>query len=146
VSSALGLIVISRRLARDPRWRSIASYTLVAGIVALVGFAVGGTLVVPNAAPLHDLPSLYMCWSSLPSYFLAALFSRSDCYRLRAGGGDALSWWRRQRSGLRFRLDHCLSRSARCRRAKRALSWAISRRLARANAGQSQSLVSARGS
>lgn len=38
------------------------------GIVALVGFAVGGTLVVPNAAPLHDLPGLYTGWSSLPSY------------------------------------------------------------------------------
>ncbi|HVD88754.1 MAG TPA: DUF998 domain-containing protein [Jatrophihabitantaceae bacterium] len=46
LSSAFGLVVVSRRLARDPRWRSIATYTLVAGIVALVGFAVvGGTLV-----------------------------------------------------------------------------------------------------
>jgi hypothetical membrane protein len=59
LSSALGLIVVSRRLARDPRWRNIATYTLVAGIVALVGFAVGGALVAPDAASLHDWAGLY---------------------------------------------------------------------------------------
>jgi hypothetical membrane protein len=59
LGSALGLIIVSRRLARDPRWRSIAGYTLVAGIVALVGFAVGGALVVPDDAPLHDSAGLY---------------------------------------------------------------------------------------
>ena len=59
LSSALGLIVVSRRLARDPRWRNISTYTLVAGIVALVGFAVGGALVAPDVAPLHDWAGLY---------------------------------------------------------------------------------------
>jgi hypothetical membrane protein len=59
LSSALGLIIISRCLVRDPRWRSIASYTLTAGIVALVGFAVGGMLVVPDSAPLHGWAGLY---------------------------------------------------------------------------------------
>jgi hypothetical membrane protein len=59
LSSALGLTVVSRRLARDRRWRDIATYTLVAGVVALVGFAVGGVLVVPDAAPLHDWVGLY---------------------------------------------------------------------------------------
>jgi hypothetical membrane protein len=59
LSSALGLIVVSRRLARDSRWHGIATYTLIAGIVALVGFAVGGTLVVPDDAPLHDWLGLY---------------------------------------------------------------------------------------
>jgi hypothetical membrane protein len=59
LSGALGLLVLSRRLAHDPRWRSIATYTLVAGILALVGFAVGGGLVVPDDAPLHDWLGLY---------------------------------------------------------------------------------------
>ena len=36
LGSALGLIVVSRRLARDPRWQGISTYTLLAGIVALV--------------------------------------------------------------------------------------------------------------
>ena len=59
LTSALGLIVVSRRLARDSRWRGIAMYTLIAGIAALVGFAIGGTLVVPDATPLHDWLGLY---------------------------------------------------------------------------------------
>lgn len=59
LSSALGLIVVSRRLARDLRWRNLATYTLVAGIVAAVGFAVGGALVVPDDAPLHSWVGLY---------------------------------------------------------------------------------------
>jgi hypothetical membrane protein len=59
LSSALGLIVVSRRLARDARWRGIATYTLIAGAAALVGFAIGGTLVVPDDAPLHDWLGLY---------------------------------------------------------------------------------------
>lgn len=59
LGSALGLIVVSRRLARDSRWRNIATYALVAGIVALVGFAVGGALVIPDTAPLHAWAGLY---------------------------------------------------------------------------------------
>ena len=59
LGSALGLIVVSRRLARDPRWRNISTYTLAAGIVASVGFAVGGALVAPDVAPLHDWAGLY---------------------------------------------------------------------------------------
>jgi hypothetical membrane protein len=45
LSSAAGLIVISRRLARDPRWRGIAPYVLAAGIVALAGFVAMGVFV-----------------------------------------------------------------------------------------------------
>jgi hypothetical membrane protein len=59
LGSALALIVLSRRLARDARWRGIVTYTLIAGIVALVGFAIGGTIVVPDDAPLHDWLGLY---------------------------------------------------------------------------------------
>jgi hypothetical membrane protein len=59
LSSALGLIVVSRRVARDKRWRGIAPYPLAAGIGALVGFAIGGAFVVPDDAPLHDWAGLY---------------------------------------------------------------------------------------
>lgn len=58
LSSAVGLIVLSRRVARDPRWQSLATYTLAAGIVALAGFVVTGTLVIPETAPLHDWAGL----------------------------------------------------------------------------------------
>ena len=42
-TSAIGLVVVSRRLARDPRWRDLSTYALVAGIVALAGFVAMGT-------------------------------------------------------------------------------------------------------
>lgn len=58
LSSAIGLIVLSRRLARDPRWRGLATYTLGAGIVAQAGFVVMGVLVMPDDAPLHDWAGL----------------------------------------------------------------------------------------
>jgi hypothetical membrane protein len=69
LSSPLGLIVLSRRLARDARWRGIATYTLIAGAAAFVGFAIGGTLVVPDDAPLHDWLGLYQ-----RLVFLAVIF------------------------------------------------------------------------
>jgi hypothetical membrane protein len=59
LTSAVGLIVISRRVARDPKWRRLAKYTLVTGIVALIGFLAGGTLFMPVDAPLHDWAGLY---------------------------------------------------------------------------------------
>jgi hypothetical membrane protein len=59
MTSAVALIVVSRRVARDPRWRSIATYTLSAGVLALAGFLAGGVLFMPDDAPLHDWIGLY---------------------------------------------------------------------------------------
>lgn len=59
MTSAAGLIVVSRRLARDPKWRSLATYSLATGIVAFAGFLAGGGLVMPDDAPLHDWAGLY---------------------------------------------------------------------------------------
>jgi hypothetical protein len=59
LTSAIGLVVVSRRVAHDPRWRNIAAYTLVAGIVASVGFVLGAALVVRDGAPLHEWWGLY---------------------------------------------------------------------------------------
>lgn len=57
-SSAIGLVVLSQRLRRDPAWRDLAGYTLVAGIVAAAGFVVMGAVVMPDDAPLHDWAGL----------------------------------------------------------------------------------------
>jgi hypothetical membrane protein len=54
LTSAMGLIVLSRGLARDPAWENLATYTLVAGAVALAGFFLFVFLVIPDEAPLHD--------------------------------------------------------------------------------------------
>jgi hypothetical protein len=53
LSSALGLIVVSRRLAADPRFRHLASYALAAGITGVALFVLMGVFVVPEDAPLH---------------------------------------------------------------------------------------------
>ena len=57
-TSAVALIVLSRRLAKDPRWSGLSGYTAVAGAVAIIGFFVMGALVMPDDAPLHDYAGL----------------------------------------------------------------------------------------
>jgi hypothetical membrane protein len=58
LSSALALVVLSPRLARDPRFENLSSYTLVAGVAGLVAFVVMGAFVIPDDAPLHDWAGL----------------------------------------------------------------------------------------
>jgi len=57
-SLGIGLIVISRRLARDLRWSGLSGYALGSGIVLTLMFGVFGALVRPEDAPLHDLAGL----------------------------------------------------------------------------------------
>jgi hypothetical membrane protein len=58
LTSALALVVVSRRVAADPAWSSLAGWTLAAGIAGLVGFVLMGSLVIPDDAPLHDWAGL----------------------------------------------------------------------------------------
>lgn len=70
--SALGLIVVSRRLAHDPRWRGLATYTLVAGSLGVAAYPLMGVFVVPDDAGLHPyfglaqrlvvLGIIFPCW------------------------------------------------------------------------------------
>ena len=49
--------LVARALAparQGPQWSGLATYTAVAGAVALVGFFVMGALVMPDDAPLHE--------------------------------------------------------------------------------------------
>ncbi len=57
LSIGVGLVVVSRRFTRDPRWRGLAAYTLATGIVLLVLDPFNGLLAGPGA-PLHP-------WSGL---------------------------------------------------------------------------------
>ena len=52
--SPVALILLSRRMRRDPAWRDLSTYTLIAGTVMIAAAAVMMTLVVPDDAPLHD--------------------------------------------------------------------------------------------
>jgi hypothetical membrane protein len=53
LSAGVGLIVVSRRMARDSSWRGLAAYALLSGIAIIVLFLVTGRLAVPDDAPLH---------------------------------------------------------------------------------------------
>jgi len=52
-SMALGLMVFSRRMIADPRWRDLATYTMFTGIIMLTLFVVLGRFAIDNGAPLH---------------------------------------------------------------------------------------------
>jgi hypothetical membrane protein len=58
LSIGVGLAVTSRRMAGDPRWRSLATYALATGIALLVMFVAFGVLVGPDDAPLHPWAGL----------------------------------------------------------------------------------------
>ena len=58
LTSVVGLIALSRRLARDPSWQSLATYSLAAGVAGLLGFVAMGILVMPDDAPLHEWAGL----------------------------------------------------------------------------------------
>lgn len=58
LTSAVGLIALSRPLRQDDRWRGLAGYAAGAGALALVGFVLMGALAMPDDAPLHDWAGL----------------------------------------------------------------------------------------
>ena len=60
-----GLIVLSRRMAADPRWRGLSTYVLATGIVMLVLFIALGGFAVDEGTPLHE-------WAGLLQRVLAA--------------------------------------------------------------------------
>ena len=68
LGAGIGLIVMSRRMARDPRWQSVATYALATGIAMLILILVGGGLVRPPGAPLHAWFGLFQ-WVLLAVWF-----------------------------------------------------------------------------
>ena len=57
-AGGFGLIVLSRRLSTDPRWRSLSTYTLSTGITVLLLFVVLGIFAIDNDTPLHPWAGL----------------------------------------------------------------------------------------
>jgi hypothetical membrane protein len=68
LGGGIGLIVMSRRMAVDPRWKSLAPYSLATGTAMLVLILVGGGLVRPPGAPLHAWFGLFQ-WVLLAVWF-----------------------------------------------------------------------------
>lgn len=52
---ALGLMTLSRRLARDARWRNLSRYVLGAGVASMAGGILMNALAIPEDAPLHGV-------------------------------------------------------------------------------------------
>jgi hypothetical membrane protein len=59
LSTALSMLVLSRRLAKDPHFRMLATYTALCGVLALLGFVLLGRFAIPDNAPLHDWAGLF---------------------------------------------------------------------------------------
>lgn len=66
-STGLGLIVFSRRMSADSRWRHLATYTLCSGIAVLVLFVLVDFFAVDDGAPLHS-------WTGLLQRVLVAVW------------------------------------------------------------------------
>jgi hypothetical membrane protein len=49
-----GFVVVSRRMAADPRWRGVATYALLSGMAIVALFVMTFALVIPPGAPLHS--------------------------------------------------------------------------------------------
>ncbi len=67
LGAGIGLIVMSRRMAGDPRWRSVATYALATGIAVLVLLLAGVILVRAPGAPLHPWWGLFQ-WVMLAAW------------------------------------------------------------------------------
>jgi hypothetical membrane protein len=57
-STSLAMLVLSRRLRKDPQFRTLATYTAVCGMLALLAFIVMGRFAIPDGAPLHEVAGL----------------------------------------------------------------------------------------
>jgi hypothetical membrane protein len=57
-ATGLGLIVVSRRMVADPRWRDLAAYTRFTGIVVLLLFIAVGFFAIDAGTPLHPWAGL----------------------------------------------------------------------------------------
>ena len=58
LGSTLALIVISFRVARDPRWRSLRFFIAAVALLLVVGNVLMVRLVIPDDAPLHEWTGL----------------------------------------------------------------------------------------
>ena len=58
LGSTLALIVISFRVARDPRWRSLRFYIAAVALLMVAGNVLMVRLVIPDDAPLHEWAGL----------------------------------------------------------------------------------------
>jgi hypothetical membrane protein len=66
-STGLGLIVVSRRMRADGRWRDLSAYTLSSGVAVLILFVAVGFFAIEDGTPLHP-------WAGLVQRILCAVW------------------------------------------------------------------------
>jgi hypothetical membrane protein len=67
VSTRLGLIAFSTRMAADLRWRDLANYTMYTGVAVLLLFVTVGFFAIDDGTPLHP-------WAGLLQRVLCAVW------------------------------------------------------------------------
>ncbi len=85
LGAGIGLIVMSRRLAGDPRWRSVATYALATGIVIVILFFAFGGLAESPGAPLHPWMGLFQ-WVMVAVWFTCTIVLALRLLRLTKAG------------------------------------------------------------
>jgi hypothetical membrane protein len=83
-ATGLGLIIFSRRMNADLRWRDLTTFTRIAGIVVLLLFVTVGFFAIDDGAPLHP-------WAGLIQRILCAVWFTCLvvlAFRLRSLGSD----------------------------------------------------------
>ena len=66
-ATGVGMVLFSRRMSTDARWRPVAPYTLWSGIFVLILFVIVGFFAVDVGAPLHE-------WAGLIQRVLVAVW------------------------------------------------------------------------
>jgi hypothetical membrane protein len=66
-TGGVGLILFSKRMNADPRWRDLAMYTLCTGMVILLLFVMLGLFAIDDGAPLYP-------WAGLLQRILCAVW------------------------------------------------------------------------
>ncbi len=85
LGAGIGLIVTSRRLATDPRWRSVAAYALTTGIALVILFFAFGGLAESPGAPLHPWMGLFQ-WVMVAVWFTCTIVLALRLLRLTKAG------------------------------------------------------------
>jgi hypothetical membrane protein len=85
-ATGLGFMVFSRRMIADPRWRDLASYTMLTGIAVLLLFVAVGFFAIDDGAPLHAWAGLLQRVLCAVWFWCLIVLAR----RLRALHGHAL--------------------------------------------------------
>lgn len=72
LGAGIGLVVLSRRMAGDPRWQNLAGYALTTGIAILALIPIHSVLALPADAPLHSWWGL-LNWSAITLWLACTL-------------------------------------------------------------------------